>query len=387
MILTFVISSGCAPTENDSPNRALEAKEVESETEKLDTIDANKVLPQPPVTVTKNTTIVEEKGIDEKKPDSEQSTSKPKLYIGVGASLSLIISSDAKNWTSVPIEQFISGLPVYNGKKETMGSHLLAVCAGAKGFAVFGYKRADSGGDAMITLRSDDGVTWQELGSKHYVNSCVYKNGLYVAVGSRILTSMDTVNWVEQPDPSPAGAFQTVTFANDLFFASKAGSTLVSKDGLKWDVLMAAGKNIAVKSVQYGNNLFVGLVDGKFSTSKDGLNWKINQTIFSPNPFSIVFADGQFIATHHFGTGYDMVAGARKSSDAEKWSSVSMNTILHLGNIRYTNGFYFSSVNVPNSLAVLLYYSVDAANWALANVPGAGTIPSPIQRMANFDSY
>jgi hypothetical protein len=160
---------------------------------------------------------------------------------------------------------------------------------------------------ATPILRSFDGVTWSSLGyyTSNYVttlnlaglslNDSTYGNGIYVAVGSAILTSTDAINWTETlsfTGPLPTTLY-SVTYVSiptfTGFIAVGAGQRYDYSTGfteiVDCNVVYTSTNGVQWSPVQYFsyNGLYYGTSNGTcivavgqngiIYTSTNGTNW------------------------------------------------------------------------------------------------------------------
>src|SRR5262249_13143133 len=150
------------------------------------------------------------------------------------------------------------------------------------------------------TVTSSDGIEWvpHQTGTIDYVNGLGYGNGQFVAVGDKILTSTDGINWVQRFSAPAHGNFAGIAYGNGQFVAvgpqdTNTGSgdrvTATSADGINWAPHQWQlddddfGRNAVVSGIAYGNGQFV-TVGSTFDdppsihTSSDGVHWVARQS-------------------------------------------------------------------------------------------------------------
>ena len=117
-------------------------------------------------------------------------------------------------------------------------------------------------------MTSPDGATWTSRSAAEASGwrSVTYGNGLFVAVASGgAMTSSDGINWTARSIPADCcGTMYDVTYGNGLFVAVGYMSTKVvmtSPDGVNWTSRTASG-DYSWFAVTFGNNLFVATSAG-----------------------------------------------------------------------------------------------------------------------------
>lgn len=186
------------------------------------------------------------------------------------------------------------------------------------------------------------------------LNSIIYANGLYVAVGANgtVETSTDQVTWKSQTLVSSSGQTEpgltAVTYGNGLFVA--VGTYIwTSPDGLTWTYRSCpTGPFLAVA---YGNGIFVaaGGTGGLFNktgapvmaTSPDGITWtdrSVSSGMTSEPTKAVIFADGKFIQLAWHQPPYYSTDGLAWT--AAKSASSSYTLYNHAAGLAYGNGVF-----------------------------------------------
>jgi hypothetical protein len=183
----------------------------------------------------------------------------------------------------------------------TAGESGTAGAGGAAGEPVIvavGY-----GGRRMRSL--DLGVQWGDLveddpdggDDENLLRAATFADGLFVAVGWRILTSVDGVSW---DDHSVDGQQLCggVAHGNGVFVCvGGCGNSYRSSDGLAWSEGGNATEGLGcahMRSLAFGNGVFVAAGDqGRVSTTGDGVDWSAPA---DEDVSRVVFRDGEFIA-------------------------------------------------------------------------------------------
>ena len=172
----------------------------------------------------------------------------------------------------------------------------------------------------MILVSVDDGTNWtthpQAIGTTF--RGIGFGNGLFVAVGNKLMTSSDGTNWTIRTT-GITNVLNDITYGNGTFVAVGAGgSILTSTDGQTWiDQSASVSSSLYLSSISFGNGLFVGCANTspEFSviTSPDGISWSTTPGTAS-YPKSVAFGNGRFI-----------IAGSSSatSTNGMSWSSVN----------------------------------------------------------------
>jgi hypothetical protein len=172
-----------------------------------------------------------------------------------------------------------------------------------------------------------DGYHWQI--NNTFTNSFYgvrYANGRYIAVGNNggIYASLDGTNWSNH-SVATACNFNGVAYGNGLYAA--AGSVAAtSLDGITWTVCPSSPP-ATVTRIVYGRGVFVGIAysrdtrdnpAGTILTSQDGVNWQIQ---FAQPDFygfsTIAYNGGMFLANS------GPYGGAYKSTDGTNWQQIA----------------------------------------------------------------
>lgn len=146
-----------------------------------------------------------------------------------------------------------------------------------------------------ISISIDDAHSWKDLRGEH-LNSVVYGNGIFVAVGNKgtILTSKNDSTWnVEVSEVT--GNLSKVIY-NGIKFLSIVDSSnviLTSPNGKIWSNKVT-NINDGILDISYGNNCYVAFSDKNVYTSLNGEIWatdSIERTFKS-----LRFQNNEFIA-------------------------------------------------------------------------------------------
>jgi hypothetical protein len=130
------------------------------------------------------------------------------------------------------------------------------------------------------------------------LRSITFANGLFVAVGHKILTSPDGKTWTERTNPGIEW-FGGVQYGNGRFVAAGgSGVSAYSDDGMTWT---AGGHQIqsAVRNLAFGNGVFMAASDNQdWFNSTNGEMWILDSAGHPKDPGSnicmVQFCDGAF---------------------------------------------------------------------------------------------
>ena len=173
-------------------------------------------------------------------------------------------------------------------------------------------------GDRIVT--SPDGATWTKraLTPASFLNGVAFGNGVWVAAGGnglRLRSNDNAVNW-EVRVPYMAGHFRGLAFGNGRFVAvghrDNAGMTSVSSNGTDWSAPTVAGSRLG--RLAFGNGVFVSVGDGgRVAVSVDGDKWT-DQKLGTADRMMITFGNGLFVTTES--------DGFSTSPDGKVWTRV-----------------------------------------------------------------
>lgn len=167
-------------------------------------------------------------------------------------------------------------------------------------------------GDSGTLLTSVDGDAWtpQITGVDRELVASANGNGTFVAVGrgssspGTVLTSSNTVGWLDRSKVNLGVAFYALVFANGVFVAIDArGIAYTSTDGISWSRSNTVDSDY-VFGLTFARNLFVG-VGGPFGggsqkvvTSPDGVHWKLRpiSTGYTGTLRAVAYGNGHFVA-------------------------------------------------------------------------------------------
>ena len=260
-------------------------------------------------------------------------------YVAVGAN-KVINSTNGINWSS------LSGTSQY-------GYWNAQVCFDSAGFV------ATSGSNSIAFSKNGD--IWTEKSLKptqtiDYIDDLQFLNNEYVAVGHGFMTSIDGAIWKKENDEED---IRKISYGNGKYVAigiNKYYQQVIktSTDGVTWQ--QKSNDDFYPKDISYGNGKFVLVgADGIILYSVDGNNWTEAASGVTDDLYSLIYANGHFIASG----GSTIVV----STDGEKWSKVDSG----LSDAPYYNsGFKFAVGNgkvigVGNSGVILS--STDGTIW------------------------
>jgi hypothetical protein len=243
-------------------------------------------------------------------------------------------------------------------------------------------------GPRMI-LTSLDGATWSAKSPSDtissltaWVNSSMtFCNSQFVDMGyhGTIWTSANGVTWVRKNSGTFAN-ISSMTYGDNLLVAVGSGGTiLTSTDGVVW-TLKNAGITVLLTSVVYGNGLFVAVGDsGVILTSPDGTVWTTKNSNMKGELNCVTFGNdllsgksGQFVAVgadwpsqNGVGAGYGTILS---SSDGTTWTMNSTGTPGHLLSVTYGNKQF-----VAVGYGQTIFISSDGTTWRIISPRPYGT--------------
>ena len=163
------------------------------------------------------------------------------VFVGVGDSGTIVVSSNAAAWTVTAVGSSESLLWVRYADERF-------VAVGARG----------------VILSSTDGRQWTRRDSKtnRRLNGLAHGDGTWVAVGShgRVLSSPDGEHWTPR-ESGTEESLHAVAFGDGTFLAvGWKGCLLASRDAREWRSLPSCAANL--RDVAYGCGGFVAVGDG-----------------------------------------------------------------------------------------------------------------------------
>jgi hypothetical protein len=262
------------------------------------------------------------------------------IFVGVAYERrSISISSDGDNWTTtqtysdgytsidsisfanglfIAVGGTLSGVAIYTSSDGIVWSfHTLNPKGGPSNPANVRIARPAYGNGTFVLIgdnlnngypilaTSKDGTKWTEVSAGAITNSTsdlIFANGQFVAVGSRIVTSPDGINWTERISTATC-RMSSIAYGNGRFVTAGTGNTfldaaiLTSKDGIDWvryGVTNVWGTHLWPGSVSYGNGQFM-LSGAWIHSSPDGVNW--TQRYYTSEWYGgyVLFAKGRYL--------------------------------------------------------------------------------------------
>ncbi len=227
---------------------------------------------------------------------------------------------------------------------------------------------------------SIDGIEWarQNSGTIQHLNTITYGGGLFVAAGSRgaLTVSEDGTNWASINTGTLNPLFGA-TYGNGLWVVVGGSNVLVSANGFQWvnrpsPVLPQAYLN----AIAFGAGRFVGVGAGLYAVwSTNTFDWQRSESSIG-NYFSIIHADGRFVAV---GGGFSSFTETAASRDGSQWTStVFPGSAVSIIDVAYGNGRYLAPALLlsfpPPSGLELLFESRDGLEWTLRTLPTPAAI-------------
>ncbi len=256
-----------------------------------------------------------------------------------------------------------------------------------------------------IILTSPNGLDWSKVntGSTSDIQDIEYNGSVFVAVGTNgcIITSKDGLVWSTRTNGTIGGLdLGSVSYFKNKFYVFGKewyGRAFSSSDGLNWSDISGFNQgsdtkynDILYKSAYNKDTIVVSTVGGLI-TSKNGSDWKFiplecDFRVFYTGQYFIVYGNYERFYSYD---GYTWKSEANDSlspnaivkynnklfgvrdiiaysTDARKWTNVSLSTIQKFNDIIWGDGKY---VTVGNSGNILV--SNDGDNWK--NVKNTGT--------------
>ena len=172
-------------------------------------------------------------------------------YVAVGLSGSACSSIDASNWVA---------------RSSGTGSSLNDVAFGNNAFV------AVISGSTNV-LRSTDGTTWatQSTALTGTYKSIVFRDGLFYAAGTSIVTSADGISWMDRGSPSSGGLNGFDKRPGGKYAACGPGGTLLVSSNLTSWTTIYTGTLEDFNSVTFGSDTFVAVGRGGMIYQSDFL--------------------------------------------------------------------------------------------------------------------
>lgn len=276
------------------------------------------------------------------------------LFVAVGASNTIITSSNGIEWTQ------------RSGNGQLFSGNYAAS---------YGNGQYVVGGDIPLLQSSPDTINWtNRLPSPtgfQRINGVAFGYGQFVAVGSGdppnssyILTSPNGVDWTPRVAPTNATLFAVTPAlgaagsgsATPLFVAVGNGGTILSStNGVDW-VLRSSGTASALRAVTFHQGRFVAAGDsGTTVSSTNGITWSLG----APASFTVrgLASDGEVVVAA--GT-YSVFGRVHASSDGLTWPGSATQFPSPLNGITYDGG---SFVAVGNNGFIVQSLSGGTNEW------------------------
>lgn len=250
------------------------------------------------------------------------------------------------------------------------------------------------GGYFKGPYESSDGVNWSTISSNTgliSVNSLIYANGYYVAVGSHasdhgqypttmdIAYSEDCINWELAATSGGRMAVYDIIYLEDkkgvypedtlgVYIAVGNNGVIRSSDNTPTGWLIENGlPDISLNSIAYGKGVLVAVGDGGAVYSTDSKNW-LNCSGLNYTMNKVIFHKDRFIAVGAGGTVYESTDGATWSmKSALNLSQYTIDSICY-GNGLFLLAYHSSSQSVTSRS--YMKYSYDCVNWTTISNSG-----------------
>lgn len=207
------------------------------------------------------------------------------LFVAVGASGTIITSSNGASWTSRTADGGYSG----TFHRVFFGGLFVAL---------------GSGGEIQT---SPDGITWtQRTAAGSYADDFrggAYDGTTYVIVGdgAEIQTSTDAASWTQQTaDAAYAGDFAAVAYGNDYFIAAGFDGTVqraVASDVTSWTEETSPSWLTELADLVFFQGLFTGIRpgEGELAVAVQGDDWRRRAVHGNGTPGFAGVAPGELI--------------------------------------------------------------------------------------------
>jgi hypothetical protein len=178
------------------------------------------------------------------------------------------------------------------------------------------------------------------------LNRVYYSNNIWIAVGENVITSIDTISWVNAFALSSPGSFSDVTYTTAGYTGwlvignqtiNGIGQTIIirsTNNGTIWDIVNDGITTVItsayVNSITSSNSLVVIVGNaGQIFTSTDGAQTNVEQTSgTSNNLVDVTYGNGIFIAVGDIGT-------ILTSTDGVTWNIRTSGTTNNLNSVAY----------------------------------------------------
>ncbi len=200
------------------------------------------------------------------------------VFVAIDIAGDIFTSIDGRNWTQQASTQADTRAVTFGG------GMFVAV--------------ADSG----EVFTSSNGISWSphNTGLIGNLRAIVYANGQFVVVADdgTIASSTNGANWTLHNSPTTASLYG-ITYGNKQYLAvGSSGAIITSPDSLNWSLQTNSVLTpCTLSAVAWGNNEFVAVGEGGWTMrSGDGTNWISSSSATVNDLYSIIFANGSFLA-------------------------------------------------------------------------------------------
>ncbi len=247
-------------------------------------------------------------------------------------------------------------------------------------------------GEAGSVLVSTDATNWtvQPTPSANALGAIVYGDGRFVAVGGpligsppAILTSTDTTNWIA-PSPATTSTLFAVGFGNGTFVAVGENETIVtSTNGTNWVKQHETPFGNRFVGAAYGNGLFMVTGGASVLVSPDGVNWT-SRPPYGAGFGRVTFGNGVFLARNATYVGQSYYPRTVFSQDGTSWGVCALPISASAGGVfTYDSTKFVLLGNDSESQSNVVCTSTNGANWITNFVQGP---PSPVVDLIFGDS-
>jgi len=195
-------------------------------------------------------------------------------------------------------------------------------------------------------MTSVDGLNWsvQPATLPPFINSFVFGNGIFVAVGNAgsIATSPDAVVWTQMrnsvPDASGINYGMAEVSNHGVIvggYSNSVGFVLSFTNGDPYSFLPQGTPPLnSVASDSIGRFVAVGS-SGTLLTSDDGINWSNRNPNTSASLNDVAYGNGRYVAVGNNGTAITSIAG-------NAWGLFPQFTTSQLRGVTYGNGIWIT---------------------------------------------
>lgn len=217
-------------------------------------------------------------------------------------------------------------------RSATLPDWITKVTFGAGAYLAVGqeYNPRRQSGTHWLVMNSSDGINWNRQSGptneneQYYLAAAAYGAGRFVVGGwtlhsqTLVMTSTNLIDWVRVPD-FPTPTVTGITYGNGMFVA--VGSSIVtSADGLVWNV-QGDGSLNGFSAIAYGQGNFVAAgADGRLWSSPDAALWTPHESGID-GIRAVTYGHGSFVAVGGFYTaeprGVAVQSGGRPQACVE----------------------------------------------------------------------